>query len=252
LKWKCNMEWSKAQIPIIRKMNKCGASTQLGIPRGYRRVRHGDSFTNGGTWQRFRRGVACLNRPHQCQRETLPSSSILIVMVTAEEMGLVGAFYFASYRTGTQSAYRPDVNYRHAHSDCSYAFHRAAMEAEHSADMGNDRNLRAKYLGLRGLEADPGGAKTLCAKRSIQFRCKMHSRLLQSTLATKAIISQLDMTLLSKLGARTNNTTPISRWMDGIFDYCCSQKLMCSLNFLSHYSVAKYIQHDRLREIRRI
>jgi len=143
--------------------------------RGYReRWSTETRFTNGAqmtTLKGVASGASWIARSNP--RKPLTKRSILIVMVKQKEMGLVGSSKFPSYPTVPKSAIVRIVNTDMPQVIAPFGFPSCRLWAEHSRCNGqNCRILAANYLGLVAweIDADPeAGAKTLCAKRSIQF-----------------------------------------------------------------------------------
>jgi hypothetical protein len=201
---------------------------------GIGRVVEGDSIYNGAHDNAS--GVASLLEIARiyAKGNAKPKRSILIVMVTAEEMGLIGSSYFASYPTVPKSAIVANVN---TDMPTVIAPLRSIVPlgAEHSSIMGNVE-FAANYLGLE-IEADPEPEQNRFV-RSDQYNFVVNGiPALHIKYGNKSDIPGFDMDAYIKAW-RAKYYHQSADGMDGIFDFSAA-KTYVQLNFLISYSIAQ-------------
>jgi hypothetical protein len=201
---------------------------------GIGRVVNGDSIYNGAHDNAS--GVASLLEIARiyAKGNAKPKRSILIVMVTAEEMGLIGSSYFASYPTVPKSAIVANVN---TDMPTVIAPLRSIVPlgAEHSSIMGNVE-FAANYLGLE-IEADPEPEQNRFV-RSDQYSFVVNGiPALHIKYGNKSDIPGFDMDAFIKTW-RAKYYHQSADGMDGIFDFAAA-KTYVQLNFLISYSIAQ-------------
>jgi hypothetical protein len=200
---------------------------------GIGRVVNGDSIYNGAHDNAS--GVASLLEIARiyAKGNAKPKRSILIVMVTAEEMGLIGSSYFASYPTVPKSSIVANVN---TDMPTVIAPLRSIVPlgAEHSSIMGNVE-FAANYLGLE-IEADPEPEQNRFV-RSDQYSFVVNGiPALHIKYGNKSDIPGFDMDSFIKTW-RAKYYHQSADGMDGIFNFAAA-KTYVQLNFLISYSVA--------------
>ena len=207
---------------------------------GIGRVVNGDSIYNGAHDNAS--GVASLLEIARVYKSSgaKPKRSVLIVMVTGEEMGLIGSSYFAANPTVPKSSIVADIN-----TDMPTVIVPllavVPLGAEHSSIMNNVK-FAAGYLGL-DVEKDPEPTENRFV-RSDQYSFVMNG------------IPALHI----KYGIKTN--TPgfdlvgfVKEWrakyyhqaadgMNGIFNFTAA-KTYVQLNFLISYSIAQTTERPR-------
>lgn len=201
---------------------------------GISRPQNGDSIYNGAHDNAS--GVASLLEIARIYKASgvKPKRSILIVMVTAEEMGLVGSSYFAANPTVPKASIVADIN-TDMPTLIAPLLSVVPLGAEHSSLMGNVQ-FAANHLGL-DVEEDPEPNENRFV-RSDQYSFVMNG------------IPALHI----KYGNKTNRpdfnlVDFVKQWrakyyhqaadgMDGIFDFAAA-KTYVQLNFLISYSIAQ-------------
>lgn len=207
---------------------------------GIGRVVKGDSIYNGAHDNAS--GVASLLEIARIYRSpgAKPKRSVLIVMVTGEEMGLIGSAYFAANPTVPGGSIVADVN-TDMPTVIAPLLSIVPLGAEHSSMMNNVKSA-AGYLGLE-VEKDPEPNENRFV-RSDQYSFVMNG------------IPALHI----KYGARSNvpgfNLTEfVKQWrakyyhqaadgMDGIFNFAAA-KTYVQLNFLISYSIAQSMERPK-------
>ncbi len=204
---------------------------------GIGRVVNGDSIYNGAHDNAS--GVASLLEIARIYKSSgaKPLRSILIVMVTAEEMGLIGSSYFAANPTVPKESIVANVN-TDMPTVIAPLLSIVPLGAEHSSLMGNVK-FAANHLGL-DIEDDPEPNENRFV-RSDQYSFVVNG------------IPALHIKYGNKM------TTPgekldlhVKKWraqyyhqaadgMDGIFDFAAAKKYV-QLNFLVSYSVAQTVK----------
>jgi Zn-dependent M28 family amino/carboxypeptidase len=200
---------------------------------GIGRVVDGDSIYNGAHDNAS--GVAALLEIARIYTKgnVKPKRSILIVMVTAEEMGLVGSSYFASYPTVPKSAIVANVN-TDMPTVIAPLLSIVPLGAEHSSIMENVK-FAADYLDLE-VEADPEPEQNRFV-RSDQYSFVVNGiPALHIKYGNKTDIPGFDMDGFIKTW-RAKYYHQSADGMDGIFDFAAA-KTYVQLNFLISYSVA--------------
>jgi hypothetical protein len=200
---------------------------------GIGRVVNGDSIYNGAHDNAS--SVAALLEIARiyAKGNAKPKRSILIVMVTAEEMGLVGSSYFASYPTVPKSAIVANVN-TDMPTVIAPLLSIVPLGAEHSSVMGNVK-FAADYLGLE-VETDPEPEQNRFV-RSDQYSFVVNGiPALHIKYGNKSDIPGFDMDGFIKTW-RAKYYHQSADGMDGIFDFAAA-KTYVQLNFLISYSIA--------------
>ncbi len=200
---------------------------------GIGRVVNGDSIYNGAHDNAS--GVASLLEIARiyAKGNAKPKRSILIVMVTAEEMGLVGSSYFASYPTVPKSAIVANVN-TDMPTVIAPLLSIVPLGAEHSSILGNVQ-FAANYLGLE-IEADPEPEQNRFV-RSDQYSFVVNGiPALHIKYGNKSNVPGFDMDAFIKTW-RAKYYHQSADGMDGIFDFAAA-KTYVQLNFLISYSIA--------------
>jgi hypothetical protein len=200
---------------------------------GIGRVVDGDSIYNGAHDNAS--GVAALLEIARIYTKgnVKPKRSILIVMVTAEEMGLVGSSYFASYPSVPKSAIVANVN-TDMPTVIAPLLSIVPLGAEHSSIMENVK-FAADYLDLE-VEADPEPEQNRFV-RSDQYSFVVNGiPALHIKYGNKTDIPGFDMDGFIKTW-RAKYYHQSADGMDGIFDFAAA-KTYVQLNFLISYSVA--------------
>jgi Zn-dependent M28 family amino/carboxypeptidase len=151
-----------------------------------------------------------------------PKRSILIVMVTGEEMGLIGSSYFAANPTDMPTVIAPLLSI-------------VPLGAEHSTIM-NHVQFAAGYLGL-DIEQDPEPTENRFV-RSDQYSFVMNGiPALHIKYGNKTNIPGFDMVKFVKEW-RAKYYHQAADGMDGIFHFAAA-KTYVQLNFLISYSIAQ-------------
>lgn len=163
-----------------------------------------------------------------------PKRSILIVMVTAEEMGLVGSSYFAANPTVPKSSIVADVN-TDMPTVIAPLLSIVPLGAEHSSIMGNVK-FAAEYLGL-DVEKDPEPEQNRFV-RSDQYSFVVGGiPALHIKYGNKSITPGFDMNSFVQ-NWRAKYYHRAADGMDGIFNFSAA-KTYVQLNFLISYSIAQ-------------
>lgn len=204
---------------------------------GIGRVVNGDSIYNGAHDNAS--GVASLLEIARIYKSSgaKPKRSILIVMVTGEEMGLIGSSYFAANPTVPKSSIVADVN-TDMPTVIAPLLAVVPLGAEHSSIMNNVQ-FAANYLGL-DVEKDPEPTENRFV-RSDQYSFVMNGiPALHIKYGTKTNIPGFDMVAFVKQW-RAKYYHQAADGLDGIFNFTAA-KTYVQLNFLISYSIAQTTQ----------
>ena len=201
---------------------------------GVGRVINGDSIYNGAHDNAS--GVASLMEIARTYKRlgTKPRRSILIVIVTAEEMGLLGSAYFAGHPTVPQKQIVADVN-----TDMPTLLFPllsiAPLGAAHSSLQSNVA-FAAKELGIE-VQEDPMPEEVRFI-RSDQYSFVLEGiPSLHVKYGIKAANASIDLVKLTKEWRDLNYHRPSDEITNG-FDYAAARKYV-QLNFLISYSIAQ-------------
>lgn len=200
---------------------------------GIGRPENGDSIYNGAHDNAS--GVASLLEISRVYKNgnAKPKRSVLIVMVTAEEMGLVGSSYFAANPTVPKSSIVANVN-TDMPTVIAPLLSVVPLGAEHSSIMGNVK-FAADYLGL-DVEKDPEPEQNRFV-RSDQYSFVVSGiPALHIKYGNKSTIPGFNMDAFVKEW-RANYYHRAADGMDGIFNFTAA-KTYVQLNFLISYSIA--------------
>lgn len=201
---------------------------------GIGRPQNGDSIYNGAHDNAS--GVASLLEIARIYKTSgaKPKRSILIVMVTGEEMGLIGSSYFAANPTVLKASIVADVN-TDMPTVIAPLLSVVPLGAEHSSIMGNVQ-FAAAYLGL-DVEKDPEPTENRFV-RSDQYSFVMNGiPALHIKYGTKTNIPGFDLVAFVKTW-RAKYYHQAADGMDGIFNFAAA-KTYVQLNFLISYSIAQ-------------
>jgi hypothetical protein len=201
---------------------------------GIGRVVNGDSIYNGAHDNAS--GVASLLEIARVYKTSgaQPKRSVLIVMVTGEEMGLIGSSYFAANPTVPKSSIVADVN-----TDMPTLIlpllSIVPLGAEHSSIIQHVQ-FAARQLGL-DVEQDPEPSENRFV-RSDQYSFVMNGiPALHVKYGNKSNIPGFDMVKFVKEW-REKYYHKAADGMDGIFNFTAA-KTYVQLNFLISYSIAQ-------------
>lgn len=162
-----------------------------------------------------------------------PKRSVLIVMVTAEEMGLVGSSYFAANPSVPKSAIVANVN-TDMPTLIAPLISIVPLGAEHSNLIGNVK-FAADYLGLE-VEADPEPEQNRFV-RSDQYSFVVSGiPALHIKYGNKTNVPGFDLDAFVKEW-RAKYYHRAADGMDGVFNFTAA-KTYVQLNFLISYSIA--------------
>ena len=201
---------------------------------GIGRPVNGDSIYNGAHDNAS--GVASLLEIARIytKGKAKPKRSILIVLVTAEEMGLIGSAYFASNPTVPKSSIVANVN-TDMPTLIAPLLSIVPLGAEHSSIMDNVK-FAADYLGLE-IETDPEPEQNRFV-RSDQYSFVVNGiPALHIKYGNKTNVPGFDMDAFIK-SWRAKYYHQAADGMDGIFDFAAA-KTYVQLNFLISYSIAQ-------------
>jgi Zn-dependent M28 family amino/carboxypeptidase len=160
--------------------------------------------------------------------------SVLIVMVTGEEMGLIGSSFFAANPTVPKSSIVADVN-TDMPTVIAPLLSVVPLGAEHSTIMSHVQ-FAASYLGL-DVEKDPEPAENRFV-RSDQYSFVMNGiPALHIKYGNKSNIPGFDMVKFVKEW-RAKYYHQTADGMNGIFNFAAA-KTYVQLNFLISYSIAQ-------------
>jgi hypothetical protein len=204
----------------------------------------GDSIYNGAHDNAS--GVASLLEIARVYKSSgaKPKRSVLIVMVTAEEMGLLGSSYFAANPTVPKSSIVADVN-TDMPTVIAQLLSVVPLGAEHSSLMNNVK-FAAKYLGL-DVEQDPEPNENRFV-RSDQYSFVMNGiPALHIKYGTKTNIPGFDLTAFVKTWRPKYYHQAADQLEGGIFNFTAA-KTYVQLNFLISYSVAMTTERPKWNE----
>lgn len=201
---------------------------------GIGRVVNGDSIYNGAHDNAS--GVASLLEIARVYKSSgaKPKRSVLIVMVTGEEMGLIGSSYFAANPTVPKSSIVADVN-TDMPTVIAPLLSVVPLGAEHSSLMNNVK-FAAGYLGL-DIEKDPEPEQGRFV-RSDQYSFVMNGiPALHIKYGNKTNIPGFDMVAFVKQWRAKYYHQSADGLEGGIFNFSAA-KTYVQLNFLISYSIA--------------
>ncbi|MEJ8819997.1 M28 family peptidase [Lacibacter sp. H407] len=201
---------------------------------GIGRAVNGDSIYNGAHDNAS--GVASLLEIARVYKTSgaKPKRSVLIVMVTAEEMGLVGSSYFAANPTVPKASIVADVN-TDMPTVIAPLLSVVPLGAEHSSIMNNVK-FAASYLKL-DVEKDPEPEQNRFV-RSDQYSFVMNGiPALHIKYGNKTNIPGFDLDAFIKQW-RAKYYHQSADGLDGIFNFAAA-KTYVQLNFLISYSIAQ-------------
>jgi Zn-dependent M28 family amino/carboxypeptidase len=202
---------------------------------GIGRAVDGDSIYNGAHDNAS--GVASLLEIARVYKTSgaKPKRSILIVMVTAEEMGLLGSSYFAPNPTVPKASIVADVN-TDMPTVIAPLLSVVPLGAEHSSLMNNVK-FAANYLGLE-VEKDPEPNENRFI-RSDQYSFVMNGiPALHIKYGTRTNIPGFDLTAFVKQWRAKYYHQAADGLDGGIFNFTAA-KTYVQLNFLISYSIAQ-------------
>jgi len=208
---------------------------------GIGRVVNGDSIYNGAHDNAS--GVASLLEIARVYRSSgaKPKRSILIVMVTGEEMGLLGSSYFAANPTVSKASIVADVN-TDMPTVIAPLLSVVPLGAEHSSLMNNVK-FAASYLGL-DVEKDPEPNENRFV-RSDQYSFVMNGiPALHIKYGTKSNIPGFDLTAFVKQWRAKYYHQAADGLEGGIFNFTAA-KTYVQLNFLISYSIAQTTERPK-------
>ena len=201
---------------------------------GIGRVVNGDSIYNGAHDNAS--GVASLLEIAKLYKSSgaNPKRSVLIVMVTGEEMGLIGSSYFAANPTVPKGSIVADVN-TDMPTVIAPLLSVVPLGAEHSSIM-NHVKFAANYLGLE-VEKDPEPNENRFV-RSDQYSFVMNGiPALHIKYGTRSDVPGFNLTDFVKQW-RAKYYHQAADGLDGIFNFAAA-KTYVQLNFLISYSIAQ-------------
>ena len=207
---------------------------------GIGRAVNGDSIYNGAHDNAS--GVASLLEIARIYKTSgaKPKRSVLIVMVTAEEMGLVGSSYFAANPTVPKASIVADVN-TDMPTVIAPLLSVVPLGAEHSSIMNNVK-FAASYLKL-DVEKDPEPEQNRFV-RSDQYSFVMNGiPALHIKYGNKTNIPGFDLDAFIKQW-RAKYYHQSADGLDGIFNFTAA-KTYVQLNFLISYSIAQTTERPK-------
>ena len=170
-----------------------------------------------------------------------PKRSILIVMVTAEEMGLLGSTYFAANPTVPKASIIANVN-TDMPTVIAPLLSVVPLGAEHSSLMDNVK-FAADYLGL-DVEKDPEPNENRFV-RSDQYSFVMNGiPALHIKYGTKTNVPGFDLTAFVKQWRAKYYHQAADGLEGGIFNFTAA-KTYVQLNFLISYSIAQTTERPK-------
>jgi hypothetical protein len=195
---------------------------------------NGDSIYNGAHDNAS--GVASLLEIARVYKSSgaKPKRSVLIVMVTGEEMGLIGSSYFAANPTVPKASIVADVN-TDMPTVIAPLLSIVPLGAEHSSIMNNVK-FAAGYLGLE-VEKDPEPNENRFVRSDQYSFVKNGIPALHIKYGTKSNIPGFNLTDFVKQW-RAKYYHQAADGMDGIFNFAAA-KTYIQLNFLISYSIAQ-------------
>ena len=208
---------------------------------GIGRAVEGDSIYNGAHDNAS--GVSSLLEIARVYKSSgaKPKRSILIVMVTGEEMGLLGSSYFAANPTVSKASIVADVN-TDMPTVIAPLLSVVPLGAEHSSLMNNVK-FAAGYLGL-DVENDPEPTENRFV-RSDQYSFVMNGvPALHIKYGTKTNIPGFDVTAFVKQWRAKYYHQAADGLEGGIFNFTAA-KTYVQLNFLISYSIAQTTERPK-------
>ena len=208
---------------------------------GIGRAVEGDSIYNGAHDNAS--GVSSLLEIARVYKSSgaKPKRSILIVMVTGEEMGLLGSSYFAANPTVPKASIVADVN-TDMPTVIAPLLSVVPLGAEHSSLMNNVK-FAAGYLGLE-VENDPEPTENRFV-RSDQYSFVMNGiPALHIKYGTKTDIPGFDLTAFVKQWRAKYYHQAADGLEGGIFNFTAA-KTYVQLNFLISYSIAQTTERPK-------
>lgn len=210
---------------------------------GIGKVVNGDSIYNGAHDNAS--GVASLLEIARIYKSSgaKPRRSVIILMVTAEEMGLLGSSYFAANPTIPKNSIVADVN-TDMPTVIAPLLSVVPLGAEHST-LANNVNFAAKYLGL-AVEKDPEPSENRFI-RSDQYSFVMSGiPALHIKYGNRSAEPGFDFINYVKQW-RAKYYHKSADGLDGIFDFTAA-KTYVQLNFLISYSIAQTTERPKWNE----
>ncbi len=207
---------------------------------GIGRVVNGDSIYNGAHDNAS--GVASLLEIARVYKSSgaKPKRSVLIVIVTGEEMGLIGSSYFAANPTVPKASIVADIN-TDMPTVIAPLLSIVPLGAEHSGIMNNVK-FAAGYLGLE-VEKDPEPNENRFV-RSDQYSFVMNGiPALHIKYGTKTDVPGFNLTAFVQQW-RAKYYHQAADGMDGIFNFAAA-KTYVQLNFLISYSIAQSTERPK-------
>jgi hypothetical protein len=203
---------------------------------GIGRPQNGDSIYNGAHDNAS--GVASLLEIARVYQSSgaKPKRSVLIVMVTGEEMGLIGSSYFAANPTVPRSSIVADVN-TDMPTVIAPLLSVVPLGAEHSTIM-NHVQFAANYLGL-DIEKDPEPNENRFVRSDQYSFVRNGIPALHIKYGNKSNIPGFDMVAFVKEW-RAKYYHQAADGMAGIFNFGAA-KTYVQLNFLISYSIAQTV-----------
>lgn len=208
----------------------------LGIGRGG----NGDSIYNGAHDNAS--GVASLLEIARIYRASgaRPKRSVLILIVTGEEMGLIGSSYFAANPTVPKASIVADIN-TDMPTVIAPLLSVVPLGAEHSTIM-NHVKFAARYLGLE-VEKDPEPNENRFV-RSDQYSFVVNGiPALHIKYGTRSNVPGFNLTDFVKQW-RAKYYHQAADDIGGIFDFAAA-KTYVQLNFLVSYSIAQHSERPK-------
>ena len=207
---------------------------------GIGRVVNGDSIYNGAHDNAS--GVSSLLEIARVYRSSgaKPKRSVLIVMVTGEEMGLIGSSYFAANPTVPKASIVADVN-TDMPTVIAPLLSIVPLGAEHSSIMNNVK-FAANYLALE-VEKDPEPDENRFVRSDQYSFVKNGIPALHIKYGTKTDVPGFNLTaFVQKWRAKYYHQA--ADGIDGIFDFAAAKKYI-QLNFLISYSIAQSLERPK-------
>lgn len=201
---------------------------------GVGRVVNGDSIYNGAHDNAS--GVAALLENARIYRSSgvKPKRSILIVMVTAEEMGLLGSFYFADNPTVPKNSIVANVN-TDMPTVIAPLLSVVPLGAEHSSLMKNVE-FAASQLGLE-VQQDPEPNENRFVRSDQYSFVRNGIPALHIKYGNKSNVAGFNLVDFVKQW-RAKYYHQAADGIDGIFNFTAA-KTYVQLNFLISYSIAQ-------------
>jgi hypothetical protein len=207
---------------------------------GIGKVVNGDSIYNGAHDNAS--GVASLLEIARVYKSSgaKPKRSILVVMVTGEEMGLIGSSYFAANPTVPKGSIVADVN-TDMPTVIAPLLSIVPLGAEHSSIMNNVK-FAAGYLGLE-VEKDPEPNENRFIRSDQYSFVKNGIPALHIKYGAKSDVPGFNLTDFVKQW-RAKYYHQAADGMDGIFNFAAAKKYI-QLNFLISYSIAQSTERPK-------